>query len=143
MIAVERVADVLGGRSVLKRPVKTWSDLEQVVRDGLPKKSLQVVASRALPSGEPVSSLVYRVVPVATFKRRTRLTPEESARTERLARVVALAESVWNDEEETRDFLNRAHPLLDNRSPLDVASTELGARRVEQLLHSAEHGLPL
>jgi putative toxin-antitoxin system antitoxin component (TIGR02293 family) len=143
MVAVERVADVLGGRSVLKRPVKTWSDLEDAVREGLPKRSLQVMAKRALPSGEPVSTLVYRVVPVATFKRRTRLTAEESARTERLARVVALAEALWNDDGETRAFLSRAHPLLGDRSPLDVASTELGARRVEQLLHSAEHGLPL
>jgi putative toxin-antitoxin system antitoxin component (TIGR02293 family) len=143
MVAVERVADVLGGQSVLKRPVKSWSDLEDAVREGLPKRSLQVMAKRALPSGEPVSTLVYRVVPVATFKRRTRLNAEESARTERLARVVALAESLWNDDGETRAFLNRAHPLLGDRSPLDVASTELGARRVEQLLHSAEHGLPL
>jgi len=73
----------------------------------------------------------------------TRLTAEESARTERLARVVALAEALWNDDEETRAFLSRPHALLGDRSPLDVASTELGARRVEQLLHSAEHGLPL
>jgi putative toxin-antitoxin system antitoxin component (TIGR02293 family) len=143
VLAVERVADVLGGKAVLKRPVRTWSELEQMVRDGLPKRSLQLVASRALPNGEPASSLVYRVVPVATFKRRVRLTPEESARTERLARVVALSESIWNDEDESRAFLNRAHPLLDDRPPIEVAATELGARRVEQLLHSAEQGLPL
>lgn len=143
MLAVERVADLLGGKAVLKRPVRTWSELEQMVRDGLPKRSLQLVASRAVADGEPTSSLVYRVVPVATFKRRVRLTPEESARTERLARVVALSESIWNDEDESRAFLNRAHPLLDDRPPIDVASTELGARRVEQLLHSVEQGLPL
>ncbi len=143
MIAVERVAAVLGGRAVLKRPVRTWGDLEQAVRDGLPKRALQVVASRALPEGAAASSLVYRVVPIATFKRRTRLTPEESARTERLARVVALSESIWNDDEESRAFLNRPHPLLDDRTPVEVASTELGARRVEQVLHDVEHGLPL
>ena len=143
MLAVERVANVLGGRAVLKRPVRTWSDLEQMVRDGLPKRSLQLVARRAVADGEPVSSLVYRVVPDATFKRRVRLSPEESARTERLARVVALSESIWNDEDESRAFLNRTHPLLDDRPPIEVASTELGARRVEQLLHSVEQGLPL
>ncbi len=143
MLAVERVANVLGGRAVLKRPVRTWSELEQMVRDGLPKRSLQLVASRAVADGAPISSLVYRVVPVATFKRRVRLSPEESARTERLARVVALSESIWNDEDESRAFLNRTHPLLDDRPPIEVASTELGARRVEQLLHSVEQGLPL
>ena len=128
---------------MLKRPVRTWSDLEQVVRDGLPKRALQLVAARALPEGMAASTLVYRVVPSATFKRRTRLTSEESERTERLARIVALAESLWVEDDETRAFLNAPHPLLDDRAPLDVASTELGARRVEQLLHSVEQGLPL
>lgn len=143
MTPVERVVDVLGGRAVLKRSVKTWRELEEAVSDGLPKRALQLVATRALPEGAPSGPLVYRVVPIATFKRRTRLTPEESARTERLARVVALAEGVWEEQEEARDFLNRSHPLLDDRSPIEVAATELGARRVEQLLHDVDHGLPL
>jgi putative toxin-antitoxin system antitoxin component (TIGR02293 family) len=143
MLPVERVADVLGGKAVLKRPVRTWGELEQMVREGLPKRALQLVASRAVAEGATASSLVYRVVPIATFKRRVRLTPEESARTERLARVIALAERIWNDDDETRAFLNRSHPLLDDRAPIEVASTELGARRVEQLLHSVEQGLPL
>lgn len=143
MTTAQRVADVLGGRAVLKRPVRTWSDLEQLVQDGLPKRALQLVAIRALPQGAPTSSLVYRVVPSATFKRRVRLTSEESERTERLARVVAQAESLWVEDEETRAFLNQPHPLLDDRAPIEVAATELGARRVEQLLHSVEQGLPL
>lgn len=143
MIAVERVAEVLGGRSVLGGRVRSWEDLERVVRAGLPKKSLQLVARRAALPGEPATRLVYRVVPVATFKRRTRLSPEESERTERLARVVALAEGLWDDPDEARAFLNRPHPLLDGGTPIEAARTELGARRVERLIHSVEHGLAL
>ena len=143
MTAVERVVDVLGGATVLKRSVRTWRELEDAVNDGLPKRALQVMAGRALPQGAPAGSLVYRVVPMATFKRRSRLTPEESARTERLARIVALAEGIWQERDDSRGFLNQPHPLLDARSPLEVAATELGARRVEQLLHEVDHGLPL
>lgn len=143
MTTVERVVDVLGGQAVLKRPVRTWRELEDAVNDGLPKRALQVMAGRALPQGAPAGSLVYRVVPIATFKRRSRLTPEESARTERLARIVALAEGLWDKRDDSRGFLNQPHPLLDDRTPLDVATTELGARRVEQLLHDVDHGLPL
>ena len=98
---------------------------------------------RALPDGAPTGPLVYRVVPIATFKRRTRLTPEESARTERLARIVAMAEALWDERDDARAFLNMPHPLLDGRTPLDVAGTELGARRVERLLQDVDHGLPL
>ena len=143
MPQVDRIVDVLGGAAVLKRPVRSWADLENAVNDGLPKRALQAMAVRALPAGAPTGPLVYRVVPIATFKRRTRLTPEESARTERLARVVALAEGLWEEQDEARAFLNTPHPLLDSRTPLDVAASELGARRVERLLQDVEHGLPL
>jgi uncharacterized protein (DUF2384 family) len=34
------------------------------------------------------------------------------------------------------------HPLLDGRTPLDVAMTELGARRVEELLWKLFYGVP-
>jgi putative toxin-antitoxin system antitoxin component (TIGR02293 family) len=143
MEIVERVAEVLGGLSVLHSNVRTWVELDRVVRAGLPKRSLQLVARRAIGPGAAVNAFVYSVVPPATFKRRTRLSPDESERTERLARVVALAEALWDDGREARAFLSRPHPLLAGETPLNVARTELGARRVERLFHEIEHGLPL
>jgi len=143
MKAVELVAAVLGGRSVLHSNVRTWVELDRIVRAGLPKRSLQLVARRAVEPGAAVNEFVYSVVPPATFKRRTRLSAEESERTERLARVVALAYAIWDDEREARAFLSRPHPLLDEEPPLKVARTELGARRVEGLLYDVEHGLPI
>jgi putative toxin-antitoxin system antitoxin component (TIGR02293 family) len=134
---------VLGGSTVLRTRVRSWQDLDRLVRAGLPKRSLQLVAQRAVAAGSPPSALVYAIVPSATFKRRTRLSPDESARTERLARVIALVEEMWGDAESAREFLNRPHPLLDHETPLAVAHSELGARRVENLLYSIEHGLPL
>jgi putative toxin-antitoxin system antitoxin component (TIGR02293 family) len=123
--------------------VRSWRDLDRLVRAGLPKRSLQLVARRAVAVGSPSSALVYAIVPSATFKRRTRLNADESARTERLARVIALAETVWEDAEMAREFLNRPHPMLGHETPLAMAHTELGARLVENVLHSIEHGFPL
>jgi len=143
MTVVGRVAELLGGPAVLRIRVRTWSDLDRVVRRGLPKRSLQLVARRVVEPGASVNEFVYSVVPPATFKRRTRLSPAESERTERLARVVAVADSLWDDPAEARAFLNRPHPLLDGEPPLRVARSELGARRVEALLNDVEHGLPL
>ena len=143
MEVVERVANVLGGRPVLHSKVRTWDELDRLVQAGLPKRSLQLVAERAIEPGASVNEFVYSVVPPATFKRRTRLSADESERTERLARVVALAEAVWQNAREARIFLNRPHPLLDGETPLNVARTEIGARRIERLLHDAAHGLPL
>lgn len=143
MEVVEHVADVLGGATILRTRVRSWSDLDRVVRAGLPKKSLQLVARRAIAPGASTAEFVYTIVPAATFKRRTRLNAEESERTERLARIIAFAEALWDDARDARAFLNRPHPLLESQAPLAVARTELGARRVERLLYDVEHGLPL
>ena len=86
---------------------------------------------------------MYRVVPEATFKRRRdRLSPAESERTERLARVIAAAEHVWDDPEQARRFLTTSHPALGGKTPLDAAMRELGARQTEELLAKIEYGLP-
>jgi len=41
---------------------------------------------------------------------------------------------LWDDEDDTREFWNTTHLLLDGRTPLDVTMAELVARRVEELL---------
>jgi putative toxin-antitoxin system antitoxin component (TIGR02293 family) len=115
-------------------------ELDQEVSLGLPKESLRRVAELIM-GPEGASSLVYRVVPRATFARRVRLSPEESARTERLARVLATAMDVLGDRENAVRFLTCPHTLLEGRKPLDLALTELGARRVEGLLWNIAHGV--
>jgi len=65
----------------------------------------------------------------------------QSERLERLARVMALAEDVWESRDDARRFLTTPHALLGER-PLDLAQTELGARRVEDLLWRLEYSLP-
>ena len=59
-----------------------------------------------------------------------------------LAAFVATTAYVWNDEEDAREFLSTPHAELEGRAPLDVALTELGARRVEELLWKLFYGLP-
>jgi putative toxin-antitoxin system antitoxin component (TIGR02293 family) len=85
---------------------------------------------------------MFRIVPEATFKRRTRLSPTESERTERLARVIAAAERAWDDREDAREWLTKPHPELGKRTPLESAMSELGARRVEDLLDRLFYGIP-
>ena len=58
---------------------------------------------------------------------------------ERLARVIATAEQVWDDVDDARAFLSTGHAMLGGKRPIEVALTELGARRVENLLWSLFH----
>jgi putative toxin-antitoxin system antitoxin component (TIGR02293 family) len=145
MIQPRRVAEGLGGYSVLRRRVRSMRDLEDAVQHGLPRSALLKVTQR-LCGGDTRAqrALMLRVVPEATLRRRGRyLTPRESERTERLARVMALAEDVLGTLDDARAFLGTVHGRLGGRRPLDAALTELGARQVEEILHSIEYGLPV
>jgi putative toxin-antitoxin system antitoxin component (TIGR02293 family) len=116
--------------------------LDSLVTNGLPKHALKAIIDNIGLNTEERKQLLYRIVPEATYKRRRdKLNAEESERTERLARIYATAQYVWNSEEEARLFLHAPHPLLQGRSPLDISKTELGARRVEELLWRLYYGI--
>ena len=61
---------------------------------------------------------------------------------ERLARVIAMAEFVWEDPAAAQRFLATPHRGLGGRTPMDAASSELGARQVEEILARIVGGLP-
>lgn len=70
-----------------------------------------------------------------------RLTPAQSDRLYRLARMVALAEEVFEDDDRARRWLHAAQRGLGERTPLDLVQTEAGAREVEDLLGRIEYGV--
>jgi putative toxin-antitoxin system antitoxin component (TIGR02293 family) len=144
MINVERVSAVLGGVRTLKHRVRTLNDLHEIVAAGLPKTSVRALFSRLSKRyAVEVQPLRDFVAPRATLKRRrTRLSPAESQRLERLARIVAMTEEVWQDRIAAAEFLTRPHGGLGGRTPLQMVTTDLGARQVEELLAAIEFGLP-
>ena len=52
-----------------------------------------------------------------------------------------MALDVWKSEEAARAFLNRPHPMLEGRKPIDVAiQSELGADMVKSILGELKYG---
>lgn len=144
MFDVERVSDVLGSSRTLKQRVRTLNDLHEIVAEGLPKTSVAALlahlAERYLVELQPLRDFI---APKATLKRRrTRLSPTESQRLERLARIVAMTEQVWHEADAAAEFLTQPHRTLGGKTPLQMATTDLGVRQVEELLASIEFGLP-
>jgi putative toxin-antitoxin system antitoxin component (TIGR02293 family) len=138
-VPADRVARILG----LKSTVRSMAAIADAVESGLPKQSLERVVERAGYEGPARQKLMHRVVPAATFKRRVRLKLVESEKTERLARVIALAELLWDDEDEAKRFLTTPHAELARRRPIEAGLTELGARQVEDIVMRALYGLPV
>ena len=143
MIAPTRIAEIMGGPTVLRRRLASIDALSDAVSKGLPKAALRQTAGRIFEGRTEQRQLMNRIVPEATFKRRReRLSAAESERTERIARVMACAEFVWDNRPDARRFMTTPHPALRGRTPLDAALTELGARQVEEILDKVFHGLP-
>ncbi len=140
MVEARSIAAILG----LGSAIKTVSQLESAVSAGLPKRSLERLSARLHEDRRVANAYKFKVVPQATWKRRTRrLSVDESERTERLARVLAYAEHVWDDRDQAREWMCKPHRELNDSTPLDVARRELGARRVEDLLDKLFYGLPV
>lgn len=141
---IESVVATLGGKRVLREDIRTIGELGARVARGLPMGSLHRV-SEHFPESER-SRVMYIVSPRTTLLRRERsgvLSPEESERLERIARLTALAEHVLESRTSAQQFLTSPHPLLDGLAPIDLAATDLGTRRVEDVLWRLEYSLPV
>ena len=125
---------------------KTYSPLKLVdtIKVGMPVAAVKNVVKRVDPLGVIVD--VYDFVPKATLNRRAKdkgkLSRDVSEKLWQVARVYVEAQRQYGDEAEARAFLTRPHPLLENRTPLEVAKeTVAGTDLVLQLLAQAEAGV--
>ena len=140
MAELAEVANILG----VARPDRPLADPLQLIRKierGLLPSALDRVMGLVAPDD---ANLKYRVIPKASLARRRhekRLTPSESERVARIARIWAFAREVWGGDEEARRFLTRPHAMLGDRQPIDVViDGELGAQVVEGILGRLQYG---
>ena len=137
------IADVLGGRKVLGKSIKTPGDLAQLVREGLPARSVTALAEK-LHLGNGVLSRKLGI-PQRTLTRRLNrgslLTSAESDRTVRMARVCAHASAMFGDEEKAIEWLRTPNRALGGERPFDQLDTDTGARMVEDILGRIAYGV--
>ena len=139
----QNIAEVLGGKKVLGRSVKSLTDLAELVREGLPASSVLVLAQK-LDLGNAALSRKLGI-PQRTMTRRlsqhSRLSAAESDRTVRLARVYATAVEMIGNQEKAVEWLRTPNRALAGERPLDQLDTDLGAREVEDVLGRIAYGV--
>jgi putative toxin-antitoxin system antitoxin component (TIGR02293 family) len=141
-LTTSEIVDVLGGRTVGLRAVRTPEELKAWIREGLPFSSLETVMERFRLNRDEVSSALD--LPPRTLARRKqerRLRPAESDRLFRLARLAAQAVEVLGSEDKASRWLHTPNRALGGEAPLTLLDTDLGARQVEDLLGRIEHGV--
>jgi len=137
------IAEVLGGKKVLGRAIKSSSDLAELVREGLPAGSVTALAEKLDLRNAALSRKLG--IPQRTLTRRlsshSRLSAAESDRTVRLARVYTTAVEMIGNEEKAVEWLRTPNRALSGGRPLDQLDTDLGAREVEDVLGRIAYGV--
>ncbi len=128
----------------LALPLEDDLALAKQVESGISAQAIRLLMELlGLASIARTAKLVH--MSAKTAERRVRakaiLSPDESERVVRLIRIVSRAERVLESEEHARRWMTRPLAIFGGRSPLEMSSTEPGARAVERALGRLEHGV--
>lgn len=127
--------DVLDGTRLLDLP----NEPARAIRTGLPIRAFDALRDAlGLPAAALAASL--GVAPRTLSRRREsgRLSPAESDRLLRVARLAEMATVALGDGDAAAVWMTRPHRLLGDETPLHHADTAPGAREVEEMLHAIE-----
>jgi putative toxin-antitoxin system antitoxin component (TIGR02293 family) len=116
-------------------------ELAALVENGLPLSTVNKLVDRGLTRRE-VFSLV---IPERTLKhrksRREKLSSAESDRVLRAARIISSAEAVLGERNMALQWLRQPKRRFRSRSPMEMMTTEAGARLVEEMLVQIDEGM--
>lgn len=132
-----RIEDTLGLHGV-----RTERDLASLVEKRLPVKTLRSLAQHGINDDEIYQLVIPRRTLTHRIARKQLLTRDESDRTVRIARAVALASEVFGGAASALDWLRTPKQRFDRRPPIDLLATESGGRLVEEFLHQIDYGMP-
>jgi putative toxin-antitoxin system antitoxin component (TIGR02293 family) len=115
--------------------------LVSAVRRGLPLAAIDRLRQWGILAAE----IERLVIPRRTLAHRRKtgqpLSPVESERALRVARVVSLADRTFGDRDKSDVWLRRPTRVLAGEAPLAAIDSEPGARLVEDLLVRIDHGI--
>jgi putative toxin-antitoxin system antitoxin component (TIGR02293 family) len=135
------IIDLLGGRKVLGT-AEDVADVRTAIRQGLPFAALENLAGALeLTQDEATEAVGMARRTLARRKRQRQLSPAESDRVYRIARITQLAADVLGALDKARVWLVRPNRALAGSTPLSILDTEIGARQVEELLLHINYGI--
>lgn len=102
------------------------SVVDRLLAEGMTKQEIDVIA--------PPRTLAHRRANAES------LTVEESDRAVRLARIVAQTESVFGNKDKAMAWLRRPMKRFEGGTPIEMLTTEVGSRLVEEALVQIDEG---
>ena len=103
-------------------------------------ESLQAIIG--LPANQLAATINLPASTLARKKKTGQLTPDQSERLIRLARIMELAIHLFEgDADAARRWLKAPREALGGNTPLQMVATEIGAREVENLIDRLQEGV--
>jgi putative toxin-antitoxin system antitoxin component (TIGR02293 family) len=133
--------EVVGGAAVMGDNVRPGMDMVRLVRRGLPIGAVQFVLDTGRLTLAELDEIVMPRKTLANRRKLGILTPEQSDRLVRVARVLAAAEETFGSQEKAAAWLRRSTVALAGERPLELLDTDEGSREVETLLGRINHGI--
>ena len=143
MNAEAQISEVLGGKKVIGRGLKSHADFDKIIRAGLPwEAASHAKDSLSLTDGELSALLDISERTLSRLRKSGgRLTTSASDRLFRVANIFSFAKEVFESEETALEWLHDEQVGLGGRVPFDMIITEAGTREVEDLLGRIEYGV--
>jgi len=115
----------------------------RLVRKGFPYSRLaRLQKATGMPWGQVARFVAISKRTLIRRQTQGRLRPDESDRVLRASRIFEMAVGLFEgDADAARQWLQTPQRGLGNEVPLDLASTDVGAREVESLIVRLEHGV--
>ncbi len=134
------MVDILG----VSRKVENRLDIASLIKKGLPARAIDRLKTALKLNDQEVSSALgvsQKTISRLRSQPKKKLGVGVGDRLYRAAHVFSLATAVFGDEEMAREWLRSPNIGLGTQVPLDLLTTEAGAREVEDLLGRIEHGV--
>ena len=142
MVSTIGALELLGQRAPRgKSPERAAREL---VRKGLPARVVDRLAEAFGASTEEILGLLG-LSRATGYRQKARgasgLRAVHSDRAFRLARVMALAQNVLEDDENAREWFREPNRALHGERPIELLDTEAGTDQVVRVLNQLEHGV--
>ncbi|MBR2654909.1 MAG: DUF2384 domain-containing protein [Loktanella sp.] len=144
----EMVFDLLGGRKFLEYHVSSSLEAHDLIVSGIPAEAVFHMIGKVsiLSSGDALKRGVG--ISLRSLQRKKILagragclSPSEGSRAWRFAEIYAHATDVFGDEETAGKWMLEPSIGLDNRRPIDLIMSSVGASLVEKQLIQIDYGV--
>lgn len=133
----------LGGKRMIKTPIRSDFDLLTIGLEGIPKSSIDELAVKLGISRKSLAEDVFDLS-VKTFERKNptdRLDKRTSSHALEIAKLLQHAYALFEDEEKVKRWLNKENRALNGQKPVRLLGTLTGLTMVDKILIRIEEGV--